>query len=204
MQRLLNFSPWDEDACRDATSRYVVRHLGDPGAVLAVDETGFLKKGRMSAAVARRYTGTAGRVESCQVGVFLAYVTPDGSRALIDRELYVPKKWAEDRERCRAAGIGDDVPFSTKPQLARMMIGRAVAAGVPFKWVTRGRGLRRQPGTAGMAGEAGNPVRAGGRVQRDDPRRGRAEARRRTRGTGPGGCVAAAELCRRVEGAAAV
>jgi SRSO17 transposase len=135
MQRLLNFSPWDEDACRDAVRRYVVRHLGDPGAVLAVDETGFLKKGRMSAGVARMYTGTAGRVENCQVGVFLAYAAPDGSRALIDRELYLPKKWADDRDRCRAAGIGDDVQFATKPQLARSMIGRAARAGVPFSWV---------------------------------------------------------------------
>ena len=135
MQRLLNFSPWDEDACRDAVRRYVVRNLGDPGAVLAVDETGFLKKGRMSAGVARMYTGTAGRVENCQVGVFLAYAAPDGSRALIDRELYLPEKWAGDRERCRAAGIGDDVAFATKPQLAREMIERAVQAGVPFSWV---------------------------------------------------------------------
>jgi SRSO17 transposase len=136
MQRLLNFSPWDEDACRDAVCRYVVRHLGDPGAVLAVDETGFLKKGRMSAGVARQYTGTAGRVENCQVGVFLAYVTPGGARALIDRELYIPEKWAQDRDRCMAAGIGDDVEFATKPKLAEAMIGRAVKAGVPFKWVT--------------------------------------------------------------------
>jgi SRSO17 transposase len=136
MQRLLNFSPWDEDACRDAVCRYAVRHLGDPGAVLAVDETGFLKKGRMSAGVARQYTGTAGRVENCQVGVFLAYVTPDGARTLIDRELYIPEKWAEDRDRCKAAGIGDGVKFATKPKLAEAMIGRAVKAGVPFKWVT--------------------------------------------------------------------
>ncbi len=135
LQRLLNSSPWDEDACRDALSRYVVRELGDEGAVLAPDETGFLKKGRMSAGVARQYTGTAGRVENCQVGVFLAYCAPDGGRALIDRELYLPKKWAEeDRERCRAAGIGDDVPFATKPRLARRMFARAVKAGVPFRW----------------------------------------------------------------------
>jgi SRSO17 transposase len=136
LQRLLNFSPWDQDACRDAVCRYVMRQFGDPGGVLAVDETGFLKKGRMSAGVARQYTGTAGRVENCQVGVFLAYCSPDGARALIDRELYIPKKWAQDRERCRAAGIGDDVQFATKPQLAKTMIGRAVKAGVPFKWVT--------------------------------------------------------------------
>lgn len=135
MQRLLNFSPWDQDACRDAVRSYVTRNLGDPAAVLAVDETGFLKKGRMSAGVARQYTGTAGRVENCQVGVFLAYVTPDGSRALTDRELYLPEKWTGDRGRCRAAGIGDDVGFATKPQLARQMIERAVTAGVPFSWV---------------------------------------------------------------------
>jgi SRSO17 transposase len=135
IQRLLNFSPWDEEACRDAVRRYVVRHLGDPGAVQAVDETGFLKKGRMSAGVARMYTGTAGRVENCQVGVFLAYAAPDGSRALIDRELYLPEKWTGDRDRCRAAGIGDDVAFATKPALAQKMIARAAEAGVPFAWV---------------------------------------------------------------------
>jgi len=146
LQRLLNFSPWDEDACRDALSRYVVRHLGDPAAVLAVDETGFLKKGRMSAGVARQYTGTAGRVENSQVGVFLAYAAPDGSRALIDRELYLPEKWTADRDRCRAAGIGDDVAFATKPALAEKMIGRAVTAGVPFAWVAADEVYGGNPG----------------------------------------------------------
>ena len=135
MQRLLNFSPWDEGAARDALARYIVRAMGDPAAVLAVDETGFLKKGRMSAGVARQYTGTAGRVENCQVGVFAAYVTPDGGRALIDRELYLPEKWTADRDRCRGAGIGDETGFATKPELARRMIERAVKAGVPFSWV---------------------------------------------------------------------
>jgi SRSO17 transposase len=136
MQRLLNFSPWDEDAARDALARYVARAMGDPAAVLAVDETGFLKKGRITVTgVARQYTGTAGRIENCQVGVFAAYVTPDGGRALIDRELYLPEKWTADRGRCRAAGIGDDVAFATKPELARKMIERAVKAGVPFSWV---------------------------------------------------------------------
>ena len=134
LQKLLNSAPWDEDACRDAVARYVTREFGDPGAVLAADETGFLKKGRMSAGVARQYTGTAGRVENCQVGVFLAYCAPDGARALIDRELYLPAKWAEDRERCRAAGIGGEVPFATKPRLAKNMFARAVKAGVPFRW----------------------------------------------------------------------
>lgn len=135
LQRLLNYSPWDEDACRDALARYVARHLGDPAAVLAVDETGFLKKGRMSAGVARMYTGTAGRIENCQVGVFLAYAAPDGSRALIDRELYLPQKWADDRDRRAAAGISGDTEFETKPELAQKMIARAARAGVPFSWV---------------------------------------------------------------------
>jgi SRSO17 transposase len=135
MQRLLNFSPWDEDAARDALARHVAKSMGDPAAVLAVDETGFLKKGRMSAGVARQYTGTAGRIENCQVGVFAAYLTPDGGRALIDRELYLPEKWTADRDRCRAAGIGDETGFATKPELARKMIERAVKAGVPFSWV---------------------------------------------------------------------
>jgi SRSO17 transposase len=146
MQRLLNFCSWDADAVRDAVRRYVVKNLGDPAAVLAVDETGFLKKGRMSAGVARMYTGTAGRVENCQVGVFLAYAGPDGSRALIDRELYLPEKWTDDRDRCRAAGIGDEVAFATKPKLAQDMLERAVAAGVPFSWVAADEVYGQNPG----------------------------------------------------------
>jgi SRSO17 transposase len=93
MQRLLNFYAWDAGAVRDAVRGYVVRHLGDPSGVLVVDETGFLKKGTRSAGVQRQYTGTAGRVENAQVGVFLAYAGPDGSRALTDRELYLPESW---------------------------------------------------------------------------------------------------------------
>ena len=146
MQRLLNFYAWDADAVRDAVRRYVVANLGDPAAVLAIDETGFLKKGRMSAGVARMYTGTAGRVENCQVGVFLAYAGPDGSRALIDRELYLPENWTDDRDRCRAAGIGDEVAFATKPKLARDMLGRAVKAGVPFSWVAADEVYGQNPG----------------------------------------------------------
>jgi SRSO17 transposase len=149
LQRLLNYSPWDQDACRDALSRYVTRNLGDRAAVLAVDETGFLKKGKMSAGVARQYTGTAGRVENCQVGVFLAYAAPDGSRALIDRELYLPEKWTSDRDRCRAARIGDDVGFATKPALAEKMIARAVKAGVPFSWVAGDEVYGGNPGLRG-------------------------------------------------------
>ncbi len=155
LQRLLNYSPWDEDGCRDAVRRYVAAHLGDPGAVLAVDETGFLKKGRMSAGVARQYTGTAGRIENSQVGVFLAYAAPDGSRALTGRELYLPEKWACDRGRCRAAGIGDDVAFATKPKLAEKMIARAAAAGVPFSWVAGDEVYGGNPGLRSWLEEEG-------------------------------------------------
>ena len=136
--------------------------------MLAVDETGFLKKGRMSAGVARQYTGTAGRVENAQVGVFLAYAGPDGARALIDRELYLPEKWTGDRGRCRAAGIGDEVAFATKPELARQMIERAVEAEVPFAWVTGDEVYGGNPKLRAVAGTAADPVRDGRRVQRDD------------------------------------
>jgi len=146
MQRLLNFCAWDAGAVRDAVRRYVVKNLGDPSAVLVVDETGFLKKGTKSAGVARQYTGTAGRIENAQVGVFLAYAASDGSRALIDRELYLPEKWTEDRDRCRAAGIADQVAFATKPKLAQHMLKRAVTAGVPFAWVAADEVYGQNPG----------------------------------------------------------
>ncbi len=200
LQRLLNYSPWDEDGCRDAVRRYVVAHLGDPGAVLAVDETGFLKKGRMSAGVARQYTGTAGRIENSQVGVFLAYAAPDGSRALTGRELYLPEKWASDRGRCRAAGIGDDVAFATKPALAQKMIGAAAEAGVPFSWVAGDEVYGGNPGLRGVAGRAGYRLRDGRRVQRHDRRPGGPVPGGRPGCPGAGGRVAAAELRRRVEG----
>lgn len=136
MQRLLNFYAWDTGGVRDDVRAAVVEALGDAEhGVLVVDETGFVKKGTKSAGVARQYSGTAGRIENSQIGVFLAYASPRG-RALVDRELYLPKEWANDRERCRRAGIGDEVEFATKPALARQMIARAVDAGVAFRWVT--------------------------------------------------------------------
>src|SRR3954449_1980422 len=134
MQRLLNHADWDADAVRDDLRDYVVAHLGTDAAVLVVDETGFLKKGAKSAGVARQYSGTAGRIENCQIGVFLAYAAPAG-RTFIDRELYLPKAWIEDRERCAAAGIGPDVDFQTKPELALAMLSRALDAGVPAGWI---------------------------------------------------------------------
>jgi SRSO17 transposase len=134
MQRLLNHADWDADAVRDDLRNYVVEHLGDDAAVLVVDETGFLKKGTKSAGVARQYSGTAGRIENCQVGVFLAYAAPAG-RTFIDRELYVPRAWLEDRNRCAEAGIDPAVEFRTKPELALAMLTRALDAGVPAGWV---------------------------------------------------------------------
>jgi len=135
MQRLLMSADWDADAVRDDVRGYAVEHLGDRAGVMVVDETGFLKKGTKSAGVARQYSGTAGRIENCQIGVFLGYATAAG-RTFLDRELYLPQAWTQDRDRCREAGIGQDVEFATKPEPAMRMITRALDAGVPAGWVT--------------------------------------------------------------------
>src|SRR5216110_3337898 len=135
MQRLLRHADWDVDGVRDDVRDYVAGHLGDREGVLIADETGFLKKGTRSAGVQRQYSGTAGRTENCQVGTFLAYASVHG-HALIDRELYLPQSWTGNRDRCRAAGIPDEVEFTTKPRQAQAMIARALEAGVPFRWFT--------------------------------------------------------------------
>jgi hypothetical protein len=135
MQRLLATADWDAEAVRDDLRGYVVEHLGDAEAVLVVDETGFLKKGTKSAGVQRQYSGTAGRIENCQIGVFLAYASATG-RAFLDRELYLPRGWADDAARREEAGIPREVAFRTKPQLAKAMLERALDAGVPAAWVT--------------------------------------------------------------------
>lgn len=136
MQRLLNAYAWDTDGVRDDVRAAVVDVLGDAErGVLIADETGFLKKGTRSVGVARQYSGTAGRIENSQVGVFLAYAS-DRGRALIDRELYLPKEWTADRERCGAAAIPGEVDFATKPELAQRMIARTVEARIPFAWFT--------------------------------------------------------------------
>jgi SRSO17 transposase len=135
MQRLLNAAAWDAGGVRDDVRAYVAGHLGSADGVLIVDETGFLKKGVKSAGVQRQYSGTAGRVENCQLGVFCAYATSRG-RALIDRELYLPKSWTADRDRCREAAVPDEAEFATKTDLARVMLARALDAGVPAPWVT--------------------------------------------------------------------
>ena len=134
VQRLLSTYVWDADLVRDDLRGYVVEHLADADGVLVVDETGFLKKGDKSVGVQRQYSGTAGRIENCQIGVFMAYAGASG-RTLLDRELYLPQVWAEDRERSREAGVPEGVAFQTKTQLARQMLERAVESGVPFGWV---------------------------------------------------------------------
>lgn len=134
MQHLLNRARWDTDGLRDDLRGYVVEHLGDPDAVLVVDETGDVKKGTRTVGVQRQYTGTAGRIENAQVAVYLTYAGARG-HAMIDRELYLPKSWTTDPERCTAAGVPADVQFATKPALATTMIVRALDAGTPARWV---------------------------------------------------------------------
>jgi SRSO17 transposase len=134
IQRVLDRYAWDADAVRDDLRPYVVAELGDPAGVLVVDETGFPKQGRHSAGVARQYGGTLGKRANCQIGVFLGYASPKGHVGL-DRALYLPKEWTDDRARCAAAGIPDAVTFQTKPQLALTLVERALDAGVPAAWV---------------------------------------------------------------------
>jgi SRSO17 transposase len=134
-QRVLSHALWDEDAARDLCREYVLEHLNAPDGVLVVDETGFLKKGEHSAGVARQYSGTAGRIENAQIGVFLAYAGGKG-HALIDRELYLPRReWCEDAGKRAEAAIPEEVAFATKPALASRMIGRALDARLPCAWV---------------------------------------------------------------------
>src|SRR3989441_9699441 len=134
VQRLLEEADWDEEAVRDELRAYVIEQLGAADGILVVDETGFVKKGKKSAGVARQYSGTAGRRENSQVGVFLLYASSKGS-AFIDRALYLPEEWTGDRGRCREAGIPDEVEFATKGELAQQMLTRAYASGVSADWV---------------------------------------------------------------------
>jgi len=177
MQHLLARAVWDHDGVRDDLRAYVVEHLGDPQAVLVIDETGDLKKGTATAGVQRQYTGTAGRVENAQVAVYLAYAT-DAGHALIDRELYVPRGWTRDPERCQAAGVPAQVGFATKPALATKMLTRALDAGVPAAWVAGDEvygadpGLRAELEARGvgyvLAVACDHPVRVGGAACRAD------------------------------------
>src|SRR6478736_8171406 len=133
-QAVLGRSRWDADALRDLVRDYALATLAVPDAVLVIDETGFLKQGTSSCGVQRQYTGSAGKITNCQIGVFAAYVS-DRGHAFIDRRLYLPQSWAEDPARRAAAHVPQQNAFATKPQLARAMVERAIAAGVPFAWV---------------------------------------------------------------------
>lgn len=134
MQRLLNSAVWDEGLVRDDLRAYILERLGDPQAVLVIDETSFPKRGKKSAGVKKQYCGTTGKVDNCQVGVFLSYVSEKG-HTLVDRELYLPKDWIDDPERRQQAGIPEEIGFQTKCELARQMIERMFQAGIPFAWV---------------------------------------------------------------------
>ena len=134
-QAILGRGRWDADALRDVVRDYALETLADPDAVLVVDETGFLKQGKSSCGVARQYTGSAGKITNCQIGVFAAYVSGHG-HAFIDRALYLPKTWTDDPARLAAAHVPSGIGFATKPRLATEMVRRAIAAKVPFAWVT--------------------------------------------------------------------
>lgn len=133
-QAILGRGRWDADALREIVRKYALETLADQTAVLVIDETGFLKQGKASCGVARQYTGSAGKITNCQIGVFASYVSRHG-HAFIDRELYLPKEWTDDADRLKAAHVPDEVGFATKPQIARRMIERALAAKVPFAFV---------------------------------------------------------------------
>ena len=133
-QAVLGRSHWEADALRDMVRDYALETLASPGAVLVIDETGFLKQGQHSCGVGRQYTGSAGKITNCQIGVFAAYVSDKGC-AFIDRQLYLPQDWTSKPERLAAAQVPGSIRFVTKPEIAAQMIERALAAGVPFDWV---------------------------------------------------------------------
>jgi SRSO17 transposase len=133
-QAILGRGRWDADALRDIVRDYALETLADEEAVLVIDETGFLKQGKASCGVARQYTGSAGKITNCQIGEFASYVSRHG-HAFIDRALYLPQAWTDDPARMKAAHVPQDVGFATKPQIARAIIGRAIAAKAPFSFV---------------------------------------------------------------------
>jgi SRSO17 transposase len=161
MQRLLNSAVWDADLVRDDLRSYILEHLGDQEAILVIDETSFRKRGKKSAGVKQQYCGTTGRVENCQVGVFLSYVSAKG-HTRIDRELYLPKEWIDDPGRRREAGIPEAIVFRTKCELAQQMIERLWKAKIPFDWVVAGIRVWRQSGPAPVAGSSWVLLRTGG------------------------------------------
>jgi SRSO17 transposase len=164
-QAILGRGQWDADALRDVVREYALETLGDEDAVLVIDETGFLKQGKASCGVARQYTGSAGKITNCQIGVFASYVSRHG-HAFIDRALYLPKEWTDEPARLKAAHVPSDVGFAPKPKIARRMIARAIAAKVPFSFVAAdsvyGTGemetLLRKEGKGYVLGVASNHV----------------------------------------------
>jgi hypothetical protein len=199
MQHLLGRAKWDADQVRDDVRDYVVEHLYDDQAVLVVDETGDVKKGTATVGVQRQYTGTAGRIENAQVAVYLVYAGQHG-HAAVDRELYVPRSWTADSDRCRAAGLDQETAFATKPELAVRMV--TVPGRRPPPCLGRGRrGLRRQPDAANRTGGTRRWLRAGsgvlprshhqcgevprGHAGQEAARAGLAKALRRGRSKGP-------------------
>jgi SRSO17 transposase len=147
LQRLLNLSPWDADEARDLVCSDAMEHFADPRGVLIADPTGFAKKGTKSAGAQRQYSGTLGRIDNCQIGVFLAYANTAGDRVLIDRELYLPEEsWCADPRRRAEAGVPEKVTFATRPRQVQDMIARAVAAGVPFAWFAGDEEFGQNPG----------------------------------------------------------
>ncbi|GAA1369523.1 hypothetical protein GCM10009661_27150 [Catellatospora chokoriensis] len=206
MQRLLRTAVWNTDAVAGDLRDFVVEQLGHRDGILVADETGYLKKGTHSVGVQRQYSGTAGRVENSQVGVFLAYVSPRG-RALIDRRLYLPRSWSDDERRCTAAGVPDEVLFSTKPELALAMVDAAIMAEVPAGWLTADeaygldpalRAGLRERGMAYVLAVACNTLVNTTPVQRERVDRVAAllpEQAWQTRSAGPG-----AKRCRELDG----
>jgi SRSO17 transposase len=147
LQRLLNLSPWDADEARDLVRVYAMEYFADPRGVLIADPTGFAKKGNKSAGVQRQYSGTLGRIDNCQIGVFLAYANTAGDRVLIDRELYLPdESWCADPGRRAEARVPEEVTFATRPKQVQVMIARAVVAGVPFAWFAADEEFGQNPG----------------------------------------------------------
>src|SRR5215207_1093140 len=201
MQHLLARAVWDADAVRDDVRDYLLEHLGDAHAVLVVDETGDCKKGTATVGVQRQYTGTSGKIDNAQVAVYLTYASPRG-HGLIDRELYLPRCWTQDAARRQAAGVPEQVAFATKPELARQMLERALAAGVPAAWVTADEVYGSSPGLRGWLETPAAALCAGRQVHSAAAAAVRAaRAGRGTGRAGPTGVLAAYQRRARRQGA---
>jgi SRSO17 transposase len=156
LQRFLNLSPWDVERLLELNRDYLLEHFASPSAILVADPTGFAKKGIKSVGVQRQYSGTLGRIDNCQIATFLAYVTPDRDRVLLDRRLYLPKdSWLADPVRCADAGVPADTTFKTRPEQVIEMIDAARAAGVPFAWFTADEEFGQNPGLRDHLEKAG-------------------------------------------------